>query len=61
MRRVTVEDQLDGGVGRRGLVERFEQANELARAMTLVDAGTHAPGKQVDPSQQAQRAWRLYS
>ena len=36
-----------------------EEANELARAVAIFDAGMHAARQQVDPSQQAQRAMAL--
>ena len=39
-----VENQLDGGVGRICGVKPLEEANELARAMAILDAGMDLPG-----------------
>ena len=59
MGRVVVEDQLDGGFRRVGCIELLEEADELARAVTVLDAGMHAPGEQIDAGQQAQCAMAL--
>ncbi len=53
---MVVEDHLDRGVGRVGGIELLEEADELARAVAILDAGMHLPGEQVDASQQTKRA-----
>ena len=40
-------------------VEFLEEADELAGAMAILDAGVHLAGEQIDPSEQAQRAVAL--
>lgn len=40
-------------------LEAFEEADELARAMAILDAGMHMAGERVDAGQQAQRAVAL--
>ena len=59
MGRVVVEDQLDGGSRWVGCIELLEEADELARAMAVLDAGMHLPGEQIDAGQQAQCAMTL--
>src|ERR1700735_372915 len=59
VRRMVVEDQLDGGIGRISGVKLLEETNELARSMAISDAGVDLAGEQVDPGQQAQRAVAL--
>ncbi len=56
-----VEDQLDRGAGRVGGVEKLEEFDELAAAVAVSDEGMDLSGEQIDPGQQAERAWRLYS
>lgn len=53
VRRVIIEDQFDGGVGRIGGVDLLEKAYELPRAMPILDTGENLAGEQVDPGQQA--------
>jgi hypothetical protein len=54
--RVVVEDQLDSGVRRIGGVDFLEKADELPRAMPILDTGVNLAGEQIDPGEQAQRA-----
>ena len=54
MRRMIVEDDLDRRVGRVGSIELLEEADELARAVAVFDAGVNLSREQVDPRQQAQ-------
>src|SRR5450755_1308839 len=51
-----VEDDLDRGLRRVGGVELFEEFNELARAMSTLDAGMDEAGQQIDAGQQAERS-----
>ena len=53
---MVVEDQLDGGVGRVGFIEPLEEADELARAVAVLDTGMNLAAQQIDPGQQAQRS-----
>ncbi|MER9319066.1 hypothetical protein NKI31_26745 [Mesorhizobium sp. M0659] len=46
-----VEDQLDRRIGRISCVEKFEEFDELAAAMTLLNQGVDLPGEQIDPRQ----------
>ena len=43
-----VQDQLDAGVRRIGGIQHLEEADELARAMAILDAGMHVAGKQIN-------------
>jgi hypothetical protein len=61
VRRVTVEDQLDGGVCWIGLIEPLEQATELARATALLDAGMYMAVSRSIPASRLSVPWRLYS
>ena len=54
MRRMVVEDDLDSCVGRIGGIKLLEEADELARAMAIFDAGVNLSREQVDACQQAQ-------
>ena len=56
---VIIEDQLDRRAGRIGGVEKFEEFDELAAAVTLLDQGVDLPGEQINPGQQAERAMAL--
>src|SRR5882724_3403490 len=56
VRRMIIEDQLDRGTGRISGVETLEEFDELPAAVTVSDERMDLPGKQVDSSQQAQRA-----
>jgi len=56
---VVVKYHLDRRVGRIGGVEFLELADELARPMTVLDAGVHLTGQQVDAGQLAQTAMTL--
>ena len=51
-----VEDDLDGGRGRVGGVEPLEELDELARAMSFLDAGVDDAGQEIDAGQQAERS-----
>src|SRR5271169_6393124 len=44
-----VEDQFDGGISRVGGIEPLEEADELARAMAVLNRGVDLSSKQVDP------------
>src|SRR5664279_5992461 len=59
MRRMVIEDQLDRGVGRISGIEKLEEFDELAAAVTLLDQGMDFAGEQIDPGQQAERAMAL--
>src|ERR1700730_759215 len=59
MRRMVVEDQLDRRTGRIGGIEKLEEFDELAAAVTLLDQGMDLPGEQINPGQQAERAMAL--
>src|SRR5438445_476265 len=56
VRRMIIEDQLDRGTGRISGVETLEEFDELPAAVAVSDKRMDLPGKQVDSSQQAQRA-----
>src|SRR5882757_9441620 len=56
VRRMIIEDQLDRGTGRISGVETLEEFDELPAAVAVPDERMDLPGKQVDSSQQAQRA-----
>jgi hypothetical protein len=43
-----VEDQLDCCAGRIGSVEKFEEFDEFAAAVTILDQGMNLGGEQVD-------------
>jgi hypothetical protein len=51
-----VEDQLDSGAGRIGLIEQLEELDELPAAVAVSDQGMHLASQQIDPGQQAERA-----
>jgi hypothetical protein len=50
-----VEDDLDRRITRVGGIELLEEANELARAMAVFNAGMNLPSDQIDTRQRAQR------
>ena len=54
-----VEDQLDRRMGRIGLIEKFEEFDELAAAVTILDQGVNLAREKIDPGQQADRAVAL--
>jgi hypothetical protein len=54
-----VEDQLDRRVGRIGGIEEFEELDELAAAMAILDQGVNLAGEQIDAGQQANRTVTL--
>src|SRR3979409_2800097 len=56
---MVVEDQLDRRAGRVSGVEKLEEFDERAAAVTLLDQGVDLPGEQIDPGQQAKRAMAL--
>jgi hypothetical protein len=56
---MVVEDQLDGRTGRISCVEKFEEFDELAAAVTLFDQGVDLLREQIDPRQQAERTMAL--
>src|ERR1700716_2360890 len=51
-----VEDQLDRGAGRIGGIEKFEEFDELAAAVTVSDERVDLSSEQINPGQQAERA-----
>ena len=51
-----VEDQLDRGAGRIGGIEKFEEFDELAAAVTVSDESVDLSSEQINPGQQAERA-----
>ena len=57
--RVIVEDDLDGGCGGIGLVEDFEELDELPTAMAIPDQRVHPASEQVDAGHQGHRAMTL--
>src|SRR3982074_3531846 len=59
MRRMVVEDQLDRRTGRVSGIEKLEEFDELAAAVTLLDQGMDLPGEQINSGQQAERAMAL--
>jgi hypothetical protein len=48
MRGMIVEDQLDCCVGRIGSLEKLEEFDEFAAAVTILDQGKNLAGEQVD-------------
>jgi len=46
---VVVEDQLDRGAGRIGGVEKFEEFDELAAAVAILDERMDLTGEQINP------------
>src|ERR1700680_4570270 len=58
MRRMVVENQLDRRAGRVSGIEKLEEFDELAAAVTLLDQGMDLPGEQINSGQQAERADR---
>jgi len=42
-----VEDQLDRGLGRIGGIEKLEELDELATAVTILDQGVNLTGEQI--------------
>ena len=61
MRGMIVEDQVDRRVGWVGRIEEFEELDELAVAVAILDQGVNLAGQQVDAGQQGDRAVALYS
>src|SRR5450631_3674312 len=59
VRRMVVEDQPDRRTGRISGIEKLEEFDEFAAAVTLLDQGMNPPGKQIDSGQQAERAMTL--
>ena len=53
---MVVQDQLDRGIPRIGLIKLLEERHELARAVAILDPGMHEARQQVDPGQQAECA-----
>src|SRR6202165_5855273 len=51
-----VEDQLDRRMGRIGLVEKLEEFDELAAAVTVLDQGMDLAGDEIDACQKADGA-----
>ena len=51
-----VEDRLDRGRGRIGGVEQFEEFDELAASVAILDQSMDLAGDEVDASEQADRA-----
>jgi Tripartite tricarboxylate transporter family receptor len=47
-----VEDQPDRGSGRVGSVEKLEEFDELAAAVTILDQGVNLAGDEINPGQQ---------
>jgi len=54
-----VEDQLDRGIGWIGGVEKFEELDELATAMAILDQGMDLSGEEIDPGEETERAVAL--
>ena len=50
-----VEDQLDRRVGWIGLIEKLEELDELAAAVTILDQGVNLAGEKIDAGQLGQR------
>jgi hypothetical protein len=48
VRRMVVEDQLDRRTGRISGIEKLEEFDEFAAAVTLLAQGMNPPGKQID-------------
>src|ERR1700688_4622372 len=48
MRRMVVENQLDRRTGRVSGIEKLEEFDELAAAVTLLDQGMDLPGEQIN-------------
>ena len=61
VRGMIVEDQLDGGAGRIGSIEKLEELDELPAAVTVSDQGMDLAGEQINPGQQAERAMAFVS
>jgi hypothetical protein len=59
MRRVIVEDQFDGGVGRIGGVKNLEEFDEFAAAVAVSRQGMDFPGEKIDAGQQRDGARAL--
>ena len=55
VRRMIVEDQLDRCVGRVGGVEKFEEFDEFAAAVAILDESVNLTSDEIDASQQADR------
>ncbi|HTW71797.1 MAG TPA: hypothetical protein VME47_18070 [Acetobacteraceae bacterium] len=51
-------DGIDRGSGGAGRIELLENADELARAVAVFDAGTHLSGEQLDPTVDGNRSYR---
>src|SRR5215472_1152194 len=51
-----VEDQLDRGAGRIGGIEKLEELDELAAAVTISDQGMDLAAEQINSRQQTERA-----
>ena len=60
VRGMIVEDQLDRRMRRIGGVEKLEEFDEFAAAVTVLDQGMDLAGDEIDAGQQAV-PWRLYS
>src|SRR6516165_8370104 len=56
VRRMIVENQLDGGTGGIGSIKKLEEFDELSAAVAVSDQGMNPAGKQINAGQQAQRA-----
>ena len=50
-----VENKLDGSGGRVCAIKELQEFNELSAAVTISDQGMNLSGKQINPSQQAER------
>ena len=61
VRGMIVEDQLDRGMSRIGGIEKLEEFDEFTAAMAIPDQGMDFAVEQIDPGQQADVPWRLYS
>ena len=56
-----IENQLDRGAERIGGIKKLEKFDKLSAAVAVSDQGMYLPSEQINPSQQAQVPWRLYS
>src|SRR4030088_461602 len=59
MRRMVVQDHLDRRTGWVSGIEKLEEFDELAAAVTLLDQGMDLPGEKINSGQQAERAMAL--
>ena len=56
---MTVEDQLDRGIGRVRGIKELEKLDELATAIAILDQGMNLAGEQINSGQQTKRTVAL--